>query len=354
MRILFLNSIGTKKWGGGEKWMLMTALGLKNKGHEVIIGCASGSVICQNARIKNLPVTPLSFKSDFDVPGFIRLLRVLKHQEIDIVVCGQNKDTKIAAVAAWVVGNVSVIARHGLQLISKKWKYKFIFTKLIHGVVTNSISIKKEYDSYGWFKSDFIKVIFNGYTAPKGVVAYDFRKNFSLSDDTSIIMSTGRLAKQKGYEVLLEAAKIASDNAKKWVFFIAGKGKLERKLKSKVESYNLTDKVYFLGFLEDVTPYVKGADIFVLPSFYEGMPNSVMEAMGLGKCCVVTAVNGNNELIRNGIDGFLVQPGDAKALYKGIDNAVSDSKIVQDIGVNAYNRMAEAFSEKQMIDEVEM
>jgi glycosyltransferase involved in cell wall biosynthesis len=333
--------------------MLMTASGLQAKGHEVVIGCAPRSVICQNALSYELPVAPLSFKTDFDIPGFFRLLKFLRHQRIDIVVCGQNKDTKIAAVAAWLSGRVAVIARHGLQLISKKLKYKFIFTRMIHGVITNSASIKSEYDGYGWFPKDFVKVIFNGYTAPEKVSAFDYRSKFNLTNDAVVILSTGRLAKQKGYEVLIDAAEIARDQSDNWVFFIAGKGKLENKLKRKVKAARLSGYVRFLGFIDDVVPYVKGADLFVLPSYYEGMPNSVMEAMGLGKCCVVTAVNGNNELIRNGVDGLLIQPGDAAALYEAIKQVADDSTVSENMGLNALKRMSGLFSEAKMIDEVE-
>lgn len=334
--------------------MLMTASGLKARGHDVVIGCAPHSLICRNAKAKDLAVAPISFKTDFDVPGFFRLLSFLKQNQTEIVVCGQNKDTKIAAVAAWLAGEVSVIARHGLQLIRKKWKYKFIFTKMIHGVITNSGSIKKEYDSYAWFSPDFVKVIFNGYTPPDQFKAFDFRKQFDLTEDAVVIVSTGRLARQKGYEVLIETAGMARDADKNWVFFIAGKGKLEKKLKSRVEVAGLTEQVRFLGFIEDVVPYVKGADLFVLPSFYEGMPNSVMEAMGLGKCCVVTAVNGNNELIRNEVDGLLIRPGDAAALYEGLQQVTSQPDLAHQLSVNALKRMREDFSEEKMLDEVEV
>lgn len=333
--------------------MLMTASGLQARGHEVAIGCAPHSVICHNAKAKGLPVAPISFKTDFDLPGFFRLLKFLKKNQIDIVVCGQNKDTKIAAAVAWLLGGVSVIARHGLQLIRKKWKYKFIFTKMIQGVITNSASIKREYDSYGWFSQDFVKVIYNGYTPPDEVTAVDYRSQFNLTEEAVVIVSTGRLAKQKGYEVLIDAAEMARDQSENWVFFIVGKGKLEKKLKRKVKAGRLSGYVRFLGFIDDVVPYVKGADLFVLPSYYEGMPNSVMEAMGLGKCCIVTAVNGNIELIRNEVDGLLIQPGDAVAIYKGIQKMADEPDTAKKLGVNASKRMSDDFSEEKMVDEIE-
>jgi glycosyltransferase involved in cell wall biosynthesis len=352
MRILFLNSIGSKKWGGGEKWMLMAAKGLQQKGHFVSIGCASNSVICKNALAETLPVVSLSFNSDIDVYGFIRLLRVLKTQKIDLIICGQNKDTKIAAVAAKLSGNVKVIARHGLQLISNKLKYRYIFSKMIHGIITNSATIKHEYDTYGWFRSDFVKVIHNGFTPPKDIDAIDIRQEYNLDTDHSIIFSAGRLASQKGYEILLEVAKEAKKSQNKWVFVIAGKGKLQRKLSKMVKCEGLEKYVFFKGFIKDVLPYIKSSDIFVLPSFYEGMPNAVMEAMGLGKCCVVTSVNGNNELIHDGQEGLLVDAGNASALYNAIRRVTDDIVLRDNLGRNASSKIEKMFSEQRMIDEL--
>jgi len=353
MRILFLNSIGKKKWGGGEKWMLMAAAGLARNGHQVFIGCAKNSIIRKNAEALALPILNISFNSDFDLPGFIRLLSILKKYQITHLVCGQNKDSKIGAIAARCTGGVAVLARHGLQLISKKFKYKYIFSHLVDGIITNSASIKQTYDAYGWFKSDFVKVIHNGFTPPQNVLPFDYKKQFNLPNDAIIIISAGRLAQQKGLNILLKTAEMASQDQKNWFFFIAGKGKLENKLKQMTATKKLTDKVRFLGFIENVLPYVQGADLFVLPSFYEGMPNAVMEAMGLGKCCVVTSVNGNNELIDNEKEGILVQPHDARALYNGICQVAENAAARQLMGKNALAKMRNSFSEDKMINELE-
>jgi glycosyltransferase involved in cell wall biosynthesis len=353
MRILFLNSIGSNKWGGGEKWMLMAARGLQERGHTVTIGCAPDSEICKNALVKDLSVVPLLFKTDFDIVGLIRLLKVLRAQQIDVVICGQNKDTKIAALAAKMTGHVKVIARHGLQLIRKKWKYKWIFTRMIHGIITNSESIRREYDTYGWFSQDFVKVIFNGFTPPKMVEVVNIREEFRLGPDTTVIFSAGRLASQKGYEILIGAAAEARKSGKNWVFIVAGKGKLKRQLEKMVKRQGLEKMVFFKGFIHDVLPYIKSSDIFVLPSYYEGMPNAVMEAMGLAKCCVVTSVNGNNELIDDGREGLLVQAGDVDGFYRAIDRVAVDVDYRQTLGTNAYLKMQELFSEDRMIDSIQ-
>ena len=353
MQILFLNSIGKRKWGGGEKWMLMAAAGLASKGHSVLIGCAPNSIIEKNALSQGLKTVNISFSTDFDLFGFFRLIHILRKHKISHLICGQNKDSKIGAIAALHVKGVTVIARHGLQLIRKKWKYKFIFSQLLDGIITNSNTIKTEYDSYNWFQKDFVKVIYNGFNSPKNVEPHNFVKTFALPENAIKLFSAGRLAKQKGFEILIDTAEIAKRNNQPWYFIIAGKGKLERKLKRLVADNKLQDRIFFIGFVKNVLPYVKAADLFVLPSYYEGMPNAVMEAMGMGKCCVVTSVNGNNELITHLKEGLLVEPGNSQQLYEAIAHVSKDKHLRKEMGENALTKIGTLFSEDRMINELE-
>ena len=353
MRILFINSIGSKKWGGGEKWMLMAGRGLQAKGHEVFIGCAKGSIIQANAEKMNLTTEPFSLNSDIDIIGAFRLLRVFRTLKIDCVVCGQNKDTKIAAFAGCFAKNVTILARHGLQLISKKLRYKNTFSKRINGIVTNSWSIKNEYDKYGWFPDNFVKVIHNGVSIPEHIENIDIRKKFGIHDDELIILSVGRLAKQKGFDILIKVAEIAHVENRKWKFIIVGKGKLEQELKRTVSESGLQDMVLFTGFCDNVFPLLKSADLFVLPSRYEGMPNAVMEAMAVDKCCIVTTVNGNNELIENNKQGLLVEPNNPDAIFEAVDYAASNPGLLNKLGQNAGEKIRKRFSEEQMIDSLE-
>ncbi len=353
MRVLFLNSIAKNKWGGGEKWMLNAANGLQKKGNDVFVGCHPNSIIQKNAISESLTTIDLAFSSDFDVFGFFKLLRIIKKHQINIIICGQNKDTKIASIAATFNDEVKVFARHGLRLISKNFKYKIFFSKMIHGIITNTNSIKEEYMQYGWFKEGFIEVIYNGFTPPQKIEAIDLIKEFSLPKDSITIFSAGRLAKQKGFEILISAAKIAYTNKKNWIFLIAGQGKKQKKLLNQIKNQGLEEKVFLIGFKKNVLPYIYSSDLFVLSSYYEGMPNVVMEAMGIGKCCVVTSVNGNNELITNGKDGILVRPGNSQDLYLSIEKIINDQYLRDTLGYMAKKRISDNFSEEKMINELE-
>lgn len=350
MQILFLNSIGRKKWGGGEKWMLMAAKGLQDTGHSVIVGCAKNSIIQNNAKALNIHTENISFTSDIDFIGFIRLKKVIKKYNISHIICGQNKDTKISSIAA-LNKEIKVIARHGLQLISNKIKYKIFFKRLIDGIITNSTTIKDEYETYNWFPQNFIKVIYNGVEIPdlSTIDKIDFHALLGIPKNTKTILSAGRLAKQKGFDTLIKAANLAKEHNKNWHFIVIGRGKLERKLKAEVSKLNLETKISFLGFQQNVLSFMKTADIFVLPSLYEGMPNAVLEAMSIGKCCITTNVNGNKELINNNVDGILIEPNNPQELFKTINTVFDNNELKSIIEQNALEKISKNFTINKMI-----
>ena len=107
-------------------------------------------------------------------------------------------------------------------------------------------------------------------------------------------------------------------------FFIAGKGKLEKSLKALVVKYNLDRNIFFLGFRKDVPSLLKGADVFLLPSLYEGMPNAVMEALSIGLPVICTKVNGVSELMEGGKHGIIVPPSDSDAIYAAINQMLDE------------------------------
>jgi len=175
---------------------------------------------------------------------------------------------------------------------AEKWKHKLTLTNLTDGIITNSLTIKETYGEYGWFSKNFVKVIYNGLVIPEKVEPFDFSKRFP---GKKIIYSAGRLSEQKGFAYLIEAAAILKKSRNDLVFAISGEGKLEEELKTQIKAAGLEDSFVLLGFTANIFPYLKGCDLFVLASLFEGMPNVVMEAMGMKKPVITTDVNGARE-----------------------------------------------------------
>jgi glycosyltransferase involved in cell wall biosynthesis len=129
-----------------------------------------------------------------------------------------------------------------------------------------------------------------------------------------VIGAAGRLSPEKGFDVLIEAARrvLREDTAAGVVLF--GDGALRGALERQIESAGLTGRFVQAGFRADLDRFIPWLDVMVLPSHTEGLPNVVLEACAAGVPVVATAVGGTPEVIEDGENGYLAPPGDANVL----------------------------------------
>ena len=144
-----------------------------------------------------------------------------------------------------------------------------------------------------------------------------------LDPDRLVVGYVGRLAEQKGIEYLLQAAQQVLASNENVLFVLVGEGDLEGAARRTVESLGIEGQVLLAGYRTDVPQVLAALDVFVLPSLYEGMPYTLMEAMAAGRAVIATDVAGNRDLIRHGETGLLVPPGRAHKLASAILRLVS-------------------------------
>lgn len=210
----------------------------------------------------------------------------------------------------------------------RKWSSPFV-NGSADVILANSQRVADELIDHGYDQSrvEFI---------PNGIDYAGIRKGrvdeSANGSENPHLLAVGRLANQKGYSYLLEAMRGVVRNYPDASLSIAGRGPLEDTLKEKTASLGIEDNVEWLGFRDDVYDLMAGADVFVLSSLYEGMPNVVMEAMALEKPIVATGVDGVNELVTDGETGVLVPPGDSAALRRGIETLLEDRALARQLG----------------------
>jgi glycosyltransferase involved in cell wall biosynthesis len=356
MNILFINSINRDKFGGGEKWMINAAAGLAQRGHSVVIASKKNSRILDEASKRGLNTRIFNILGDFSPLTTLKIARWMKHHQTDIVICNLNKDVRVAGLAARLIWKPVVLARHGMLLCSKKWKHKITLTGLADGIITNSNTIRDTYNKYGWFDNTFVKVIYNGLTIPENVVPYNFAEHYP---GKKIIYSAGRLSEQKGFNFLIITASMLASKRDDLVFVVSGEGRLEEKLKNQVRDYGLENSFVFLGFSSDINPYLKGCDLFVLASLFEGMPNVVMEAMAMKKPVVATDVNGARELMGASSKspecntGTIIPSKDPASMAKAITKLIDNPDFSTACGQAGYERVQQHFTMQAMLDNLE-
>ncbi|NTW51421.1 MAG: glycosyltransferase [Chlorobiaceae bacterium] len=356
MNILFINSIGRNKFGGGEKWMVNAAKGLTERGHSVVLASKKNSKILEYATARGVRTGVFEIRGDLSPLTTLKIAAWMKRNDTDILICNLNKDVRVAGLAARLIGKPLVLARHGMLLCSRKWKHKLTLTNLTDGIITNSRTIKEAYAGYGWFDSDFVKVIYNGLIIPESVTAWDFASRFP---GKKIIYSAGRLSEQKGFGYLIEAAAILRRKRSDLLFAVSGEGKLEEELKAKVRALGLEDSFVLLGFASDIYPYLKGCDLFVLASLFEGMPNVVMEAMAMQKPVIATDVNGARELMgatSRSLDcatGIIIPPKDPQAIADAVEKIIDNPEALAAFGKAGHERVSREFTMPAMVDNLE-
>lgn len=163
-------------------------------------------------------------------------------------------------------------------------------------------------------------------------------------ENMPIVLTIARLDEQKGHKYLLKAAT----GVPKALFVFVGDGPERASLENEARELCLSDRVVFLGQRNDVRELLQGCDLFVLPSLYEGLPLSIMEAMAAGKPVIASNIGGVNELIRDGETGCLVYPGDPHALARAINTLVSNPALSRKIAMAGKELVEKEFSAKSM------
>jgi len=152
------------------------------------------------------------------------------------------------------------------------------------------------------------------------------RKELGLTTSAVIVVCVAELTNVKNHGFLLDAWRQIAKEHKDIHLLLAGTGKDEQKLKSKVKD-ELIERVHFLGFRSDVPNVLADSDIAVLASKREGLPKSLMEAMAAAKPVIATNVRGNRDLVENGRTGLVVELGDLQGFVKALERLISDSRL---------------------------
>ena len=160
------------------------------------------------------------------------------------------------------------------------------------------------------------------------------------------LVSVGRLVPAKGQRILLDALRILRDRNTHLHLTLIGDGPELPALDQFVTQHHLEEHINFKGALNHASTlaHVRRADIFALPSFAEGIPVALMEAMSLGLPCVGTSIAGIPELIRSGVDGILVPPANALALADALESLTADSALRKSLGHSARQRILSLYN----------
>lgn len=166
-------------------------------------------------------------------------------------------------------------------------------------------------------------VIYNGIDTKKFL---DLEKK--MKDNKKIkLLHIGRFAEQKNHKLLIDAFKEISLKNNNIELSLVGDGETKKEVENRVKEYKLDDKVKFLGIRKDIPRLMKENDIFVLPSLWEGLPITLLEAMAAGLPIICTDVGGNSDIIDNMNNGILIESNNKEELVNAIELLIYDKEL---------------------------
>jgi glycosyltransferase involved in cell wall biosynthesis len=172
----------------------------------------------------------------------------------------------------------------------------------------------------------------------------DAKRRIGVPPERLVVAAVGRLSGEKGFDLLIRAAHKLINNGRDMEVRIAGDGDAEPQLRSLIGELGLVGRVQLLGYQCDPRPLYEAADVFVLSSLREGLPNVVLEGMAMEVPVVATRIAGVPRLVRDGETGVLVEPGSAPELAAGLARLLDDPAARARLATAGRRTVAENYS----------
>ncbi len=357
-RIRILHFSNENARGGAEEHMLMLLRGLDRSHFELLLACTPEL----RSQFSDLPgdveYLPLRLRRPWDAGAGLHLARFLRRRRVHLLHAHISCAGRAAAPWARLAGVVTLETPHVREAWRQGWKRLAVFDRVAGRLQCGYVAVSHANARYLTeelrLPASKVRTIPNGidvdrFTAPLPP-ALDPRPGLGIAPDELLLVCAARLEPQKGHRVLLDAlAKRPADTRARLRLVCLVDGALREALARQCQQLDLGERVIWAGFCPHVERWLAVADIFVLPSWYEGLPLVAMEAAAAGCPVVATAVDGTPEAVAEGRTGLLVPPGDAAALAAALLLLAADPALRRSMGIAGRARAQREFDQARQL-----
>jgi glycosyltransferase involved in cell wall biosynthesis len=367
-------------YGGEEKFTMSLGKWLTNFNHDVtlmgsgfasvqsrrmsksVVAVNQREVITEQKKITALYPPYLIYLLSRIVIALLWIVKILSVNIKSKITIIHAQDTGYSGLAAVLSGKLLkipvVISSHGIRHKSLesiiqgrlrsfllKFEYKLdIFTiKNASKVIAVNPSIKNYFQQISSKKIDYI---------PNSIKIKDFqyselnrdviRKQLDIDGKTKVIGFVGRFSQEKNLLTLLVSfANVVQDDVPVKLILVGARGPLESQFREYITERGIDDKVILCGVRNDIDKMLSGFDIFVLPSYTEGMSTALLEAMACGRAIICSDIPANQELVSNNNEALLVNPYDTEGFERAIKLLCNDESLRLKLGNNAKVRASQ-------------
>jgi len=375
--------------GGAQQNTLYTIEHLPRDKYEVILISGCGGILDEEA--KKIPQTKVYFVPElvreispfYDFVAFLRLLRLLRLLRPDII---HTHSSKAGILARWascfcnLINHFTISPFHHFTIIIHTFhgfgfnsylkfplKEIFIFLEQITALIsTKLIAVSEENikKGTGYFIGNKNKYVLirsgikidqfkEGSRPLRAELLEKMRKEFRIQPEEKVVTMITPFKPQKAPLDFVRTAKYVKEKTPNVKFLLVGDGELRENLESVICNLQLSGSVLLPGWRRDIPEILAITDIFVLTSLWEGLPRTILEAMSSGKPVVATAVDGNREIVKNGITGFLVPPKEPQKIAEKVIFLLANQEIARKMGNEGKKIINTSFDIDCMVNQLD-
>lgn len=347
-------------WGGQEIRILNESIGMRERGHRIIIITPAQSTLCKKASDQGFEVIVLSFKrKDYPVT-FFKILKLIKYKRPDFINTHSSKDSWVVSIAARLSKYKPFVirTRHLSTPVATNIFGSIIYKLLPHKIITTGETIReqlieKNRASPGKIVSIPTGVDFKLFDPNKSYK--NIRNELSLPNQTPLVGMVSVLRSWKGHNYFIDAAAIVLEKFPSTRFLIVGGGPRKEDLSKIIEDRRFSDVIFMLGHRDDIPDIMASLDILVHPSYAnEGVPQSIIQSMAMGIPVIASDLKALREVVTDGETGLVVPQKNSGDFAKKIMLLLGDKGLMQKLRNNGRKLVLEKFSLEIMIGSIEL
>jgi glycosyltransferase involved in cell wall biosynthesis len=335
---------------GGALQVFYLLKGLHEKGFKNSLVCPSGSEISiQSEKVARVFAVP--YYGDLDLTFLIRLCRTIISQRPDVVHVHSRRGADVwGGIAARLTGTPCIVTRrvdNPEPALLAGLKYS-----LYGKVITISDGIRNVLLSEGLNPSK-VSLIHSAVDSDRYNSVCDrdrFNKEFGLSSDNLLIGTLAQFIPRKGHRYIIDAAPEILEKFPECRFLFFGKGPLKNELQELCRKSHLEKFIIFPGFRTDMDQIVPCLDILLHPALMEGLGIALLQAAAAKVPLVGAKAGGIPEIVHDGVNGFLIEPGDKSAIVKSVLTLLYDPEMRTSFGEAGRKIIESSFSIDAMVD----
>jgi L-malate glycosyltransferase len=340
-----------RTWRGGQNQVLLTSLGMADRGHDVTLACRAGGELLARADAAGVSTRPARFQGDLGPFGILELVRALTETRPDVVQLHDPHAVSAGLLARTLArSGALIVATRRVDFHLRSWPSRVKYRACDRVIaVSRAIALRLRADG---MPDSRVRLVYEGVPdrAPVSGGA-EVLAALGVPAGSPVVGNVAALTGHKDHATLIEATALLRERLPPVVVVIAGEGELLAPLEAQARELGLSRSVIFAGFRTDLDRLMPAFTVFCLSSHMEGLGTSLLDAMAFARPVVATAAGGIPEAVEDGKTGLLVPPRDPRALAEALFQLLTDERRARALGAAGRQRFLTHFSAAHMVEE---